>query len=347
MATKIKIDALYDDKSSEVAVISEGDVSIGREAENIIMIDSPAVSRRHGHIFEINDYWLYEDLGSANGSFINEKRVDPYQLIVLHDQDVLRFANFSVRLNYLNELNKPACLLVYKEGELVRAMPCSNNDSLVVGGKNGQIAVAGEDSSAVQFYIFRENDQFVMKRSQLKAEIQVDGKAVADSCILGDSENLTVGEFRIVAIEPIAFHVAGEKTVAADLDKEKHDFAAEDKASTEVVKPEEDHGTEKRPKRVTAEYSREAAAQSMARRSKNLVGKQYFRGNDAETDPDSTLAMRHEEFYSHVGAGMNMTQRLSAVQLSSRKKGLSDQMYALIGMGFILVALLLLGFVFF
>jgi len=59
-----------------------GAVSIGRQPENIICLDSPKVSRRHAliHPQDGQDYWLV-DLGSSNGTFLNGKRLQqPSQL---------------------------------------------------------------------------------------------------------------------------------------------------------------------------------------------------------------------------------------------------------------------------
>lgn len=60
----------------------QGAVSIGRQPENIICLDSPKVSRRHAliHPQDGQNFWLV-DLGSSNGTFLNGKKLQqPSQL---------------------------------------------------------------------------------------------------------------------------------------------------------------------------------------------------------------------------------------------------------------------------
>ena len=60
-------------RQMEEFVLKEDNL-IGRMSSNgnpDIPIDSPVVSRRHGHIYKQDDYFFYEDLSSTNGTYIN------------------------------------------------------------------------------------------------------------------------------------------------------------------------------------------------------------------------------------------------------------------------------------
>ena len=48
---------------------------VGRERSCDIQLKNPKVSRTHAKISEINGSWFFEDLDSANGSFINKKQI--------------------------------------------------------------------------------------------------------------------------------------------------------------------------------------------------------------------------------------------------------------------------------
>ena len=54
----------------------QGSSSIGRTAANIIVLESPKVSRRHAliHLQNIGELWLI-DFGSSNGTFLNKRRI--------------------------------------------------------------------------------------------------------------------------------------------------------------------------------------------------------------------------------------------------------------------------------
>ena len=63
-----------------------GNSSIGRSPKNVIVLDSQKVSRRHAiiNVQDIGEFWLI-DLGSSNGTFLNNRRL--HQPVRLCDQD--------------------------------------------------------------------------------------------------------------------------------------------------------------------------------------------------------------------------------------------------------------------
>ncbi|MBX3081362.1 MAG: FHA domain-containing protein, partial [Anaerolineae bacterium] len=59
------------------------------------------VSRRHARLF-VHDRGLYiQDLGSTNGTFINEHQLQPESPYRLHDGDVIDFGDLRMRLNVI------------------------------------------------------------------------------------------------------------------------------------------------------------------------------------------------------------------------------------------------------
>lgn len=68
-------------------------LSIGRHEENQLELDNPMVSSRHAVIEWDGGRWRLKDLGSSNGTTVNEKRVRGRKL--LKEGDILRFAGVS------------------------------------------------------------------------------------------------------------------------------------------------------------------------------------------------------------------------------------------------------------
>lgn len=64
----------------------QGVCSIGRSPKNAIVLDSPKVSRRHAiiNVQNVGEFWLI-DLGSSNGTFLNNRRI--HQPLRLSDCD--------------------------------------------------------------------------------------------------------------------------------------------------------------------------------------------------------------------------------------------------------------------
>jgi hypothetical protein len=55
-------------------------LTIGRKPDNDLVIDNPAVSGHHAWIFEEQGTYFIEDLGSVNGTFVNDEKVQKHQL---------------------------------------------------------------------------------------------------------------------------------------------------------------------------------------------------------------------------------------------------------------------------
>jgi pSer/pThr/pTyr-binding forkhead associated (FHA) protein len=48
-------------------------VTIGRQSDNVVVIDNPAVSGHHARVVRDGDHYVLEDLASTNGTFVNEQ----------------------------------------------------------------------------------------------------------------------------------------------------------------------------------------------------------------------------------------------------------------------------------
>ena len=73
--------------------LSEEKISIGRTAGNALRLDNPSVSSSHAEIvFEGNLYHIH-DLGSTNGTYINDENVKD---AILQNGDQIRFGAVEV-----------------------------------------------------------------------------------------------------------------------------------------------------------------------------------------------------------------------------------------------------------
>src|SRR6266550_3182425 len=71
----------------------QDNLSIGRSPKNLLVLDSPKISRRHAIINaqNVGEFWVI-DLGSSNGTFLNKRRV--YQPVRLCDLDQLIIGDY-------------------------------------------------------------------------------------------------------------------------------------------------------------------------------------------------------------------------------------------------------------
>ena len=75
------ISVTLDSRLIEKKKFDQDSISIGRDAENDININNLAVSRFHAKITKELDKYLLQDLGSANGTFVNGNRIDSMEVI--------------------------------------------------------------------------------------------------------------------------------------------------------------------------------------------------------------------------------------------------------------------------
>ena len=88
---------LIDDVVVHKVELDKSTIALGRHPGNDVVIDDSAVSSQHARISlqanvdfpEFREIYI-EDLGSTNGTFVNEIKVTGKQR--LHDQDVVRLA---------------------------------------------------------------------------------------------------------------------------------------------------------------------------------------------------------------------------------------------------------------
>jgi len=78
-------------------------MTVGRQAGVFLLIDEATVSRRHAEISWANGQYILLDLGSSNGTFVNNVRLEPTSTYVLKANDIVLFGkvakyNFIVRV---------------------------------------------------------------------------------------------------------------------------------------------------------------------------------------------------------------------------------------------------------
>jgi predicted component of type VI protein secretion system len=85
----------------EAIVVDADEALVGREANSNVVVSHPSVSRRHALIKRKQDVFFVVDQGSANGTFVDSKRIVD---ATLKDGCVLRFGSASFKVEVKDEL---------------------------------------------------------------------------------------------------------------------------------------------------------------------------------------------------------------------------------------------------
>jgi predicted component of type VI protein secretion system len=86
--------------------LGDGEVAVGRGDENQACLHAQGVSRNHARVFFENGAWTVEDLGSTNGTRVNNSKLDKKQ--VLTDGDTVAFGRACYKFQILKDSDKGA-----------------------------------------------------------------------------------------------------------------------------------------------------------------------------------------------------------------------------------------------
>lgn len=89
-----KVTLLLGRKTLQVYDLDADTIVIGRDEGADVLIDNPSVSRRHAQIRREGAGWVVEDLGSSNGTFLHNQKIQGPQTITAGDE--IGFGKFSI-----------------------------------------------------------------------------------------------------------------------------------------------------------------------------------------------------------------------------------------------------------
>jgi len=81
------------DKNGEHDHYIEGSATIGRHPRSTICLHDPLISKKHAIVHKIGGHYLFEDLGSSNGSFLDGVRIYKHKL---QDGDVITLGKVTM-----------------------------------------------------------------------------------------------------------------------------------------------------------------------------------------------------------------------------------------------------------
>jgi hypothetical protein len=91
-----KLRLKFQERVLREVTVTGGVVTIGRQPDNLLPIDNPAVSGHHAKIYRQDENYVVEDMESFNGTYLNDRHVDR---AVLKDGDVVLVGKHSIEFH--------------------------------------------------------------------------------------------------------------------------------------------------------------------------------------------------------------------------------------------------------
>ena len=110
--TQLVLEEIQSSGKRDVGCLESGDVVVGREPGEGIAIDNKAISRSHGVFTRFKNHWLYKDLGSTNGSWLNGLKLKAAYWRVVRPGDVIADLFDAVRIAQIDHADSGETLEV-------------------------------------------------------------------------------------------------------------------------------------------------------------------------------------------------------------------------------------------
>jgi len=134
------------DVTGEHSYSIQDSVTIGRHPNSIICLHDPMVSKQHACIKHIGEYYIYEDLGSSNGSFLNGIRISRHSF---SDGDIITLGKVDLIFHAFSESDKLASMIdisrMSQTGEVHDRIEVAGLDQFHAESEVADLSVLRED----------------------------------------------------------------------------------------------------------------------------------------------------------------------------------------------------------
>lgn len=165
----------FKDKVIKEFPLMDNEVTIGRDAENEIAIDNSAISRHHAKIELVGGKYFVSDLGSTNGTFLNEKRIK--QELKLKSGDEIIVGKHTIVFVSEAEEKEKTVGMVDLGGTVI--LDTAQQKELL--GKQLQSAKATHKEKSARLLIIQSDEQ---REYKLTKETTVIGKSSVSDVVL-------------------------------------------------------------------------------------------------------------------------------------------------------------------
>jgi len=110
----------FEDQVIQEVSLSTGTVTIGRQPDNVLRIDNPAVSGYHAKVYSEGGQYVLEDAESFNGTYVNRVRISK---VALKDGDKALIGKHTIEFSDQQEVWHGSACTVDGQAQGMKAKP--------------------------------------------------------------------------------------------------------------------------------------------------------------------------------------------------------------------------------
>lgn len=312
MPPVIRLESISSDPPVEITQVEGGTVSFGRGTDNHVVVDSEAVSRRHGCLIGTDNHWVYRDFESTNGSWVNGVKLAPGQYRLVRHGDVIQLADFPMKvvdINYIPgaEADAVPTVLVFYNDHFEAEIPLEDAERVFsVGGPGGAFFVEGVPPDVSQLEIVHNGWRVELSVGQSALPVIVNGMAARGVTALSDRDEVAIDAYRVIV---------NDIRSAAPVE------GVRPKGKAQGEKAVQAYEAKNAPEHLTNVAQQNIDWESEAAKRRAQSGKKFVFGSEPELEETTaTMGLARQRYSGGPGYEMSVSQRFSAAVVDAENK---------------------------
>lgn len=179
------------DNSNQVLAKSNSDlISLGREDENTVRLDQDEVSGYHGIFFKAEDFWVFRDNFSTNGSFYNGKQMRSGQIKLVKDADIVRLASYSIKCELSKQDLFQSSILVFKGFDFIQKFEIPDQ----------ALTLNSDNLEDLGFELNFSRNQIGALSFDTSGDVIINGDGHSGTMALLDQDQIDIGDYSFLVL---------------------------------------------------------------------------------------------------------------------------------------------------